>query len=386
MRIGILFYGQPRFFGLTKKYIKQEFDFPGHETDYFAHFWEQVGYTPSGEEHDTNVPDVRKILSREFDAKSYKIQNYDKLDEIIEAYKVIFQQVKEETNNNVAVPDDDLELRYKFGQHYSLSKCYEYLEEYEQKNNFKYDIIIKARTDIVYSLPSLYSDEEEYRLFKIHAYLNINKDVPTIHCNGIRITTLEVPDDNSPLIWEQQGIYSYYNQEVSFQYEHSVKMPFTYNYNRRLAINDWCLIANREAASLMYNGWFTTYLNALGNDIRMCNCLRLKNEPVIPVRGIEEDELKHRHKLKFISQSEHSMQGYLAYVNNINAVKLKHRRDYRLLKQDEIKQEVSVDGKFWAVNDAEMVDGITKVFNLRNPSFYDLRKTERYKKFLDIKT
>jgi hypothetical protein len=136
----------------------------------------------------------------------------------------------------------------------------------------------------------------------------------------------------------------------------------------------------------MYNGWFTTYLNALGNDIRMCNCLRLKNEPVIPVRGVEEDELKHRHKLKFISQSEHSMQGYLAYVNNINAVKLKHRRDYRLLKQDEIKQDVSVDGKFWAVNDAEMVDGITKVFNLRNPSFYDLRKTERYKKFLDIKT
>ena len=54
-------------------------------------------------------------------------------EEIIEAYKVIFQQVKEETNNNVAVPDDDLELRYKFGQHYSLSKCYEYLEEYEDK-------------------------------------------------------------------------------------------------------------------------------------------------------------------------------------------------------------------------------------------------------------
>ena len=45
MRIAVLFYGQPRFLDITKRLIKEEFEFSGHTTDYFAHFWDKIGFT-----------------------------------------------------------------------------------------------------------------------------------------------------------------------------------------------------------------------------------------------------------------------------------------------------------------------------------------------------
>ena len=37
MKIAILCFGQPRFLDLTHEHIKQEFNIPGHDVDYFFH-------------------------------------------------------------------------------------------------------------------------------------------------------------------------------------------------------------------------------------------------------------------------------------------------------------------------------------------------------------
>ena len=47
MRIAVLLYGQPRFFNLTYKRIKEEYNLPGVHFDFFIHFWEKVGFSPA---------------------------------------------------------------------------------------------------------------------------------------------------------------------------------------------------------------------------------------------------------------------------------------------------------------------------------------------------
>jgi len=45
-RLAVLIHGQPRFINYTWKFIKEEYTIPDIETYYFAHMWEDVGYSP----------------------------------------------------------------------------------------------------------------------------------------------------------------------------------------------------------------------------------------------------------------------------------------------------------------------------------------------------
>ena len=47
MKLAVLFFGQPRFFDKTYPFLKEEFDLDGHETTYFGHLWDEIGYTPN---------------------------------------------------------------------------------------------------------------------------------------------------------------------------------------------------------------------------------------------------------------------------------------------------------------------------------------------------
>jgi hypothetical protein len=355
MKIGILFFGQPRFFDLTKEFIKNEFTFQDHTTDYFAHVWDQIGYTPKGVEHDTSS-DVNDILSNFFQAKDYKIDDYTTINKITNSFKTIFSILKTETNHNLPVSDEDTELRYKFSQHYSLEQAFIMLKKYEIKNNIKYDLVIKVRTDIVYNIPSLFPTFDEYTKYKNEAYFDISFTEPAVKCNGLRIIKLDDTDPEN-LKWTAQSIHSCNNKHIQLLQKQDIALPFEFTWKYRLAFNDWCLVANRLAADIMFSGWFTSFIHALGWDIDTTNIAQCREYI--------------QHKPKFISNSEHALQGFMVYKNNINISRIQpQRRDCRLLKADELKKGVTMDGKIYPQNEREIIAGITKIFRHRYPGFY----------------
>ena len=52
-------------------------------------------------------------------------------------------------------------LRYEMGQFYSISKAIQQKAYYEKQNNFKYDLVVRVRTDSFYIPPELYGNHKD---------------------------------------------------------------------------------------------------------------------------------------------------------------------------------------------------------------------------------
>ena len=77
-------------------------------------------------------------------------------------------------------------------------------------------------------------------------------------------------------------------------------------------------------------------------------------------------------KPKIICNSEHALQGFIAYKNNINTHRVQpHRRDYRLLKKDEIKTDVDLSGKIYVDHKDAIIPTMSRIFKHRYPDFYE---------------
>jgi len=326
MRIAVLFFGQPRFLDITKELIKEEFDLPGHTVDYFAHFWDNLGYVPCGEEEPVDKSWVEDTFHDSFpNAKDILVENYidSGLDEFCQ-YVNYFGSL-----HNRPIPfksHDILPLYYKFGQHWSMKKCYQLIKGYEQSHNFEYDIIIKARTDIVYKAPECYSSEEEYFDTKQRYYFNFEGDSPSILCGALRYLDLSKKINNIPnATGHNQTFHKFYNNKYQIHSDVDAWLPYVDDYNIRLAFNDWFLIANRQGADVMYNNWFENYFLTVSKDIR-----------------------NNSKKRFFISQSDHSLQGQFLLNYNLQAERVYKRRDIRLLNKEQIKKDVVLDEKILA--------------------------------------
>ena len=87
MKVAVLLFGQPRFFNITKQLIREEFELPGHTVDFFAHFWDKVGYLPDGSEE---VYDPGELQTN-FDFKEITIENYDEVNNSAGVFFIIHQ-------------------------------------------------------------------------------------------------------------------------------------------------------------------------------------------------------------------------------------------------------------------------------------------------------
>ena len=237
-------------------------------------------------------------------------------------------------NRPVPFKSDVEAYYYKFGQHWSIKRCFNQIKAYEESNDFKYDLIIKARTDIAYMLPECYSSEQEYIDEKNKFYFDIGFDNPTIKCGALRFLDLREKIDqelsNDSITNKAEGlnlaINSFYNNRYQQQREKEVWLPYLEEYKIRLAFNDWCLTANRAGGDVMFNNWFENYFLTVSKDIKNTN----------------------NHKKFFISQSDHSLQGQFLLNYNLQAVRVHKRRDVRIINRNEVKKDVIVDGKILA--------------------------------------
>ena len=185
-------------------------------------------------------------------------------------------------------------------------------------------------------------------------------DTPAMRCNALRIVKLHDYIKGEKPSWSEQPVFEYKNKKIKLLKNDTYfgeGFPWEYSWNYRLAYNDWCLTTNRKAAEIMFNGWYTGYMHALGFDLQHTNMM--------------SDKTYLRHKPKFISNSEHCIQGFMAYMYNIEVSRIKpQRRDYRLLNREAIKRDVIPEGKIYAINEQETITGIRKIFKHRYNNFY----------------
>jgi len=355
MKIAVLLFGQPRFIDMTKGLIRDEFNLPGHTVHFYAHFWDSIGYIPRGEEteYDTEelYEEIRESIPQfNFDSnfKNIRVQSYEdsdpgpSLNEICEFMSFYSTKLH---NRPMTIGKDISSLAYKYGQHLSIKNCFQKIKQYEQKNNFKYDVIVKTRTDIIYKPEESYTSKEEYYETKDKYYTDLNFDIPYVRCTALRFVDCTKRAESLRLNKKgasSENVHCKAFYKKQYKVENSdVWLDYPeLNYYNRLCFNDWTLIANREAAEIIYYNWFENYFLTLSKDIRNNKTTSL-----------------------LISESEHSIQGQFLLNNNIYASRVYKRRDVRLLHPKIIKDEVEIHGKILAHNEKQIRKDLFKRFN-----------------------
>lgn len=170
MRIAVLFFGQPRFFDITahifKKYFQQishpvsgrEYHIPHtsnksfcqYSVDYFAHLWDSISYAPNNPEDEINTDKLINILEKDLAVKDYCIESTSVLDTFgdnIFKFHRFFDNIFNDKQHRGLSHYTQMSSHYATGQYYSFGEVYNLMEAYERKHEFKYDVVIRLRTD-----------------------------------------------------------------------------------------------------------------------------------------------------------------------------------------------------------------------------------------------
>ena len=239
MKIAVLLCAQPRFLNLTYKRIKEEFNIPNVHVDFFIHFWNVTGFSPACEKLERHVTDDKlEEYINHLKPKKYKIEDYSKLNDLTFLLKniYIFLASKKIKLRNIHNKD-----RYEFGQWLSNKRAYMLMEEYEQKHNVKYDIVIRTKSDYIYENPKN----------KIENYI--------IPCEKLDTNLALVTNLKTRKFIHEENKFKYYPLKEYIPGV-TVKAKNIYE-NIRYDINT--IAATRSAAYFLYNTWFETYLRTL---------------------------------------------------------------------------------------------------------------------------
>jgi len=193
--------------------------------------------------------------------------------------------------------------RYAFGQHLSLKTAYKLMEKYENEQGFKYDFVIKARSDFIFKDKLFYKNVDVYNKSKIEYYgLNNAK----MGDNYVHTVALALQHYN---LEEQKWKLTPINE-----YEPHMSIPRD-KYNT-MRCGDVAVSATRKAAESLFNRWFEGYTDMLLRDIRYNNPTQL--------------QVHRRHD---------TLQGEIILNNNISAYRIKKGRLHRVAYKNLIKDK-----------------------------------------------
>ena len=277
--------------------------------------------------------------------KNICIEDYRDLNDVCEHMAFFATKLHERP---MSFGKDKSANRYKYGQHVSIKKCFQKIKQYETENNFKYDVIVKTRTDIVYKPKQAYTSEEEYYTVKEEYYTDLNFDIPYIKCTALRFVDCTKRADNirnnkKGTSSENVHCKKFYNNQYKVENSNTWLDYPESNYYNRICFNDWTLIANRESAEIIYFNWFENYFLTLSKDIRNNKTTTL-----------------------LISGSEHAIQGQFLLNNKIYASRIYKRRDVRLLHPTCIKDNVEMYGKILAHDSSQIYKELLERFRGTN--------------------
>ena len=308
MKIAVLLCAQPRFLNLTYKRIKEEFNIPNTQVDFFIHFWNLTGFSPACEklenyENDNKVEEYIKYLN----PKKYKIEGYSELNDLTfllkNIYDFLFSEWKpgkgEEIYRKIKLENIHNKNRYQFGQWFSQKKAYLLMEEYERENNFKYDIVLKTKSDYIYS------DKGDKYWRKKDKTINYIIPPDKLNTRFAFVTNLRIRKyirENDA--FKVSGLKEYI-PNVTLERD---------NMYENIRYDDMTMSATRSAAYFFYNTWIETYL-----------------------RTIVFDKVNKLERNFRTNTSQDVIVGHIAIHNNIHLVDRK-RRYIRLYLKDKCKQ------------------------------------------------
>jgi len=307
MKIAVLLCAQPRFLNLTYKRIKEEFNFPNAQVDFFIHFWNIIGFSPACEKlerqiTDDNLEEYIKYLN----PKKYKIEDYSELNDLTfllkNTHDFLFSEWQPGDNTKVhkklTLRNIHNKNRYQYGQWFSQKKAYLLMEEYEQENNFKYDIVIKTKSDYIYS------DKGDKYWRKRDKCINYIIPYDKLNTRFAFVTNLKIRRYNHETgMYKVDGLREYI-PDVTLKRD---------NIYENIRYDDMTMSATRSAAYFFYNTWIETYLRTLIFD------------------KVNKLQLKFR-----TNTSQDVIVGHTAIYNNIYLVNTK-RRYIRLYFRDKCK-------------------------------------------------
>lgn len=342
MNIAVLLFGQPRHIELTYNYILEEFsDLPAKRIDFFGHFWNIVGYTPEDEDRDTqkhDTPFLKKIYKKDISKllpfKELIVDDNRVIDELCLSWMKINKHC---LDGILPIPDTIGQCRYYLAQHYSIRQAYSLLTNYEAKNDIKYDVVIKTRTDLIYKNKQCYENESSYKEQKRNTYCNIKLDIPAVYVNALRVNKFENKK------WVGTPIQSFISSKQDgnkiFIKDNKVGSR-CYNYTKfckdfhypRLCFNDWLIICNRLSSDYFFKDYFVTLFRIFNKDIST-----YLNDPTY----------------KWEMRSEHAMQGNIVMFNNINVFRITPRRDIKVFNPERLKIDVETTSMFKCTEDLQ---------------------------------
>lgn len=175
MRVALCFSGQPRFINeVSSSILNNVMD--GNEVDVFAHFWfddtlQNNPYKYGGDGGWINqristsaIEDFKNI----YKPKLLRIDTNKKFrnQHLFDTYKESVERYKRGSIDNPLEPDFyTRDINNIISYYYSLNQVGILKSEYEYANNFKYDCVIKMRTDTIVNNKILFDDIEPNSLY-----------------------------------------------------------------------------------------------------------------------------------------------------------------------------------------------------------------------------
>ena len=314
MKIAVCVVGQPRFYKNTIESFRQEFyDFPGHDVDVFMHCWSDVGNSPEDDIEDHNEKNEVQSLKDDIwntysSSKSYlslvvedpeetfglfcdSLSNVlntlrlDKwLDDTTEDWRKHLGKIPIKTAPGVNSDKTSIRistgrsLRYSTGQFYSLGKAIELKSWHEKENNFKYDLVIKTRTDLVFRPKELYENEEDYYKEKEDYYFQgLRKNKRGVFGSGLTILTGFHDEGKMKIALESLEIEKGKITNITPVKEDPFNMSLRADnilesstlpaYPWRFFQQDWHLFSDSESADAGWSTLLSSYMSHIARDI-----------------------------------------------------------------------------------------------------------------------
>lgn len=176
MRIALCFSGQPRFIKRVAPLIKQNI-IGNYDVDVFAHLWfdedlqsKPYKYGGAGGWKEQRIDsDAIKQFEDEYNPKRLVVENSKKFlySNLSDNYLPSLQRYKWGAIDNPDEPNFPVrDVNNITSYYYSLLKVCLLKKEYEYENDFKYDIVVKTRTD-----------SEVHNKIEFESFLNISNTV-----------------------------------------------------------------------------------------------------------------------------------------------------------------------------------------------------------------
>ena len=262
MRIAVLLYGQPRFFEYTWRYLKEEFSLPGVQFDFFIHFWDSVGFSPKDDKQQRYIDTISAVKEciTNLNVKKYKIENYNRLDVLCKSFNTVHNFLLKGSFKEVTNP---LGYRYYLGQYVSVYNAHFLMEEYEKKNNFKYDVVVKGRSDFIYKDRRFYKTDEDYFNVKRENYItDFKNNADKRFAKTIDIIYKKWLIMDTPPQWSTFKKIDYFKKD---------DMEIDRDKYNILRMGDVNIAANRNASDCFFKHFFAATFTTLSNDIFLNN-------------------------------------------------------------------------------------------------------------------